>query len=139
MLCLLVPIDDSLAWIGWKLLILDYKLVKVVSQKVSARVATMTVEDSKERALGPVLNVLLAWWLHDVEHDADSILVVISDDSLVCVGGVGFYNAAFLLAGLCGLMVFQLNRLGIQNCRIVTEKKSLDLHKLNVWIFMLFT
>jgi hypothetical protein len=63
---LLIPIDYGLSRILRKLCIFDNKLVEVVAKKVSASVASMAIEYSKEAALWPVFNVLFRRWLHDI-------------------------------------------------------------------------
>jgi len=60
------------------------KLVKVVTEEVSTRVATMTVENAKEGTFRPVI-AFLARRFHNVQNDGYSILIVVSDDALVCV------------------------------------------------------
>ena len=80
------PINRCLCWILWKVLGPDYELVQVVLQVVSTSIASMSIIDSEEGALRPCLDVLLALGSDDVEDDADSILVVISDDPLVGIG-----------------------------------------------------
>lgn len=60
--------------------------MEVVSQKVSTSVSTVPVKDSEERAFWPVLHILLAWGLHDVEDYTNSVFIIVSNDSLICVG-----------------------------------------------------
>merc|ERR1712166_813963 len=90
-LCLFVAVDDGLSWVCRKLSILDDELMQIISQEISARISSMPIKYTKEAALWPVLNVFLGWRLHNIEHDADSVLVVVSDDSLVCIGSVPNY------------------------------------------------
>jgi hypothetical protein len=84
--CLFVAVDDGLSWVSRKLSILDDELMQIISQEVSARISSVAIKYTKEAALWPVLNVFLGRRLHDIEHDADSVLVVVSDDSLVRIG-----------------------------------------------------
>lgn len=94
-LCFFVAIDYGLLWILWENSILDDKLVEVVSQEVRACVSTMSVENSEEAAFWPIGDVFLGRWLHYVEDDADSILVIVPDDSLVRVGSIPHDVAIF--------------------------------------------
>ena len=87
-LSFLVSVDDSLAWVSRELRVLDNELMQVVTEEVGACVAAMAVEHTKEAALGPVLDVLLVRRLHNVQHDADAVFVVVADDALVSVGRV---------------------------------------------------
>ena len=70
----------------------------------------MSVKYTKEADLRPFnIKVSFVFGLQDVEDYAYSILVVISDDSLVCIGSVRLDDAAFLLACFGWLVIFQLN------------------------------
>ena len=85
---LFIPVDDRLSRVLRKLLVFYDELMQVVSKEVGAGVASVSVEDSEETALGPVFYVFLRGRLHDVKDDADSILVVVSNNTLVGVGCV---------------------------------------------------
>lgn len=63
----------------------------------------MAIKNSEETALGPVNHVFLRGRLHDVEHYADSILIVVANDPLVCVGGISHNVPVFSDAALGGL------------------------------------
>lgn len=110
---LLVPIDDCLPRILRKLCVLNNELVQVVTQEVSACIATMPVEDAKEAALGPIFNILLGRRLHDIEDDADAILVIVSYNALVGVGGVTHDEAVLTHTALRWLPARQVERPGI--------------------------
>lgn len=45
----------------------------------------MPVIDSEERATRPVLLHFSVWWLHDIKHNTDSVLVVISYNPLMSI------------------------------------------------------
>ena len=124
--CLLVAVDDSLSWVCRKLGILDDELMQIISQEVSARISSMAIKDTEEAALWPVLYVFLGWRLHDIEHDADSVLVVVSDDSLVRIGSVPNYATIFSDTAFSGLPAGK-----IQGCRVwrwsVAEQKRLNI------------
>jgi hypothetical protein len=51
--------------------------MQVVSQKVSADVATMSIINSEERAFWPKPIELLEFWLHDIENDGYSVFIII--------------------------------------------------------------
>ncbi len=83
----------------WKRRLLDDKLMQVISQEVSTSSTTMSIENSKEGALGPLLT--LSWMrLQDVENDAHPVLIVISNDTLVCVCSIRSNNAILLVGTL---------------------------------------
>ena len=77
--------------------------MEVVSQEVCTSIASMAVEHSEKAALGPVLDVLLRGRLHDVQYDTHSVLVVVSDDTLVGVRSVTDDVAVLPHATLSGL------------------------------------
>ena len=66
--------------------------MQVVAQEVGARMATMTIENGEEGAFRPAVTLFLGRFLH-VEHDRDSVFVVVSNYSLVCVSCVGPHHA----------------------------------------------
>ena len=84
----LVAVDDGLSWACWKGSLLYNELVQVISEEISTCVATVSIKDSEEAALWPILDILLGLRLHDIEDDADPVFVVVSDDALVCVGSI---------------------------------------------------
>lgn len=125
LLCLLVAIDDGLPWIGRKVTVFDDELVQVVPQEVCACVATVAVENAEEGALGPVFDVLFAWRLHDVEDDADSVLVVVSDDALVGVRCVADDWAVLTNTALGGFPLRKIDGRWVHRW-IVRQQESLD-------------
>lgn len=70
--------------------------------------AAMAVKDREEGALGPAVALLLRRLLH-VQDDGYSILVVVADDALVGVCGVGLHNTILLHRILGRLKVGQLD------------------------------
>lgn len=127
------PFFDSFDGILRKLVVLHHEVVEVVSEVVCTGRTAVAVEDSKETDLGPVnLKMTLVLRLEDVQDDADSVLVVVADDALVGVCCIRFYDSAFLLARLCGLVVLQVDRLGIKLDWVVTEKQRLNFNELNI-------
>ena len=80
-------------------------MVQVVSEELSASITSMAVIDSEEGALGPDF-VLTVLWLHDVEDDGDSVLVVIPDETLVSIGGIPSNNSGPLIGGLSWVIVW---------------------------------
>lgn len=101
--CFLVAVDNCLPWVLWEKRVFDNELVKVVSQEVSAGVASMAVKHPEEAALGPVLNVLLAWRLHYVQNDTYPVFIVVSDYPLVGVCGITHNATVFTYAAFCWL------------------------------------
>jgi hypothetical protein len=74
----------------------------------------MAIENSEKTDLRP-LNVQVGFvlGLQNVEDNGHSIFVVISDNSLVCVGCIRLNDATLFLTCLCRLVVLQLNSLWI--------------------------
>lgn len=102
-LCFFIAVKNRLPWVLREDLVFDNELVKVISEKVSARVAPVPIEYAKEATFWPIDYILLRWWLHDVEHNAHSVLVVVTNDALIGVGGVAHYVAVFSHAALSRL------------------------------------
>ena len=106
LLSLLKTVLDGLDRLFGKVLVLDDELVQVVAKEVSADVPPVPVIDTEEGALGPFCTaVLLRLGLHYVEYDGNSVLVVVSDDSLVRVRSVCGDNAVSFGTVLGGLIV----------------------------------
>ena len=124
----------------WKLFVLHDEVVKVVSEIVSTCWTTVSVEDTKEADLWPIyFQIGFILWFQNIQDDAHSILVVVSDDSLVCVGSIWLYYSTFLLTCFRWLMILQLNGFWIESCWVITKEKSLYFHELDVWVFLFFT
>ena len=64
----LEAIHYGLSRVLGKFRIPDNELVEIVSEEVSTRVASMTIEDGEEGALGPSFALFLRWLLH-VQHN----------------------------------------------------------------------
>ena len=117
------------------MLILHHKVVQIISQVVCTSCTTVAVKNSKEADLRPLdIQVCLALWLENVEDDGDAILVVLTNDALVCVGCVRFYHTALFLRCFGWLMILQDDKLGVQNGWILSEEQGLHLDELDVWI-----
>ena len=95
-----------------ELIVLDDKVVQVVSQVVGAVAASVAIEHPEEADLRPLHpgGQLFVARLQNVQNYAYSVFVVVADDALVRICCIRLYVAAFLLAGLRWLMVFQVNR-----------------------------
>jgi hypothetical protein len=80
----------------------------------------MPIEHPKEADLRPLhtRRQLLIPWLQNVQDDADTVFIVVADDTLIRISGIRLDVAAFLLTCFRGLMVFQVDRLGVQVGRI---------------------
>jgi hypothetical protein len=84
---------------------LDYQLMQLVPEVVSTGGTPVAVIDPEEGAAGPV-GGLLEFRLDDIQNDRYSILIVISNDSLMCVRCVrGHYTVSLTckLGRLVGL------------------------------------
>jgi hypothetical protein len=74
----------------------------------------VAVKNTKEADLRPV-NVErgLVLWLQYIQYDGDPVLIVVTDDTLIRVGGVRLDDPALLLARFGRLVVLQLNCFGV--------------------------
>jgi len=106
--------SNGFNWILRKLLVLHYEVVEVVPQVVCAGRAAVAIEYPEETYLRPFnVEVLFVLGFQNVQNYRYTILVVVSNDALVCIGSIGFYNAALLRAGFSGLVVLELNCLWV--------------------------
>ena len=82
--------------------------MEIVSEKVSARMASMSIEYGEEGTLGPPFALFLRWLLH-IKHDRHPVLIVISHYTLVSIGCICFHDTILFDRELGGLEVGQLN------------------------------
>jgi hypothetical protein len=98
----------------------------------------MSVEHTEETYLWPFnFDITFIFGFQDIENDTDSVLVVVPNDTLVCVSGVRLDDAALLLTCLCRLMIFQSNGFWVQRRWVLSEKQGLYLYKLDVLLLVL--
>lgn len=98
----------------------------------------MAVEDSKEADLWPFdVEVYLVLGLQDVQNDGHAVLIVVANDTLVRVCSIRLDDAALLLTCLGRLVILQLDRLGIQRRRVLTEEERLHFDELNICVTLL--
>ena len=91
-----------------EVLILDDEIMQVVSEVVSAGSSPVTIKHSEEANLRPLdVQVLLTLGFQDVEDDGHPILVIVTNNALVRVGGIGFDRTTLLLRGLRWLVILQ--------------------------------
>ena len=82
----------------------------------------MAIKHPEEAYLRPFyINTALVFRLENVQDYGHSIFVVIPYNALIRVRGVRLYDSALFLTGLCGLVVLQLDGLGVQRSRVVPE------------------
>ena len=75
--------------------------MQIISQKIGAKRPTMSIIDSKETTPWPFLRINISsglWW-KQIGYDRNPILIVVSDETLVCVGGIGSDNACAFIGG----------------------------------------
>ena len=82
--------------------------MEIVSEEVSARMASMSIKYGEEGTLGPPFALFLRWLLH-VQHDRHSVFIVVSYYTLVSIGSICFHDAILLDRELGGLEVGQLD------------------------------
>lgn len=132
-LCFFVAVYDGLSWVLGELLVFYYKLVEVVSQEVSACISTMPIKNPKEAAFRPVGNILLCWWLHNIQYNRHSVFIVISDYTLICIRGISHYNTIFPNTAFGRLPAWQIEYSGIRGWPIA-EKELFDIERFHLLI-----
>jgi len=68
--------------------------MQVISQEISTSRSSMTIIHSEERAFWPFLFEAVLRFLN-IENDWDSILIIISNYSLICICGISWNKAVF--------------------------------------------
>ncbi len=122
-----------------ELIILNHKIMQIIPKVIRTSSSTVTIKNSKEADLGPLNIKLGLWfWLENVQDDANAVFVVLTDDSLVSVCGIGLDDTAFLLAGFCWLVIFKEERLWVEDWRVFTKEQLLNFDELDVRVFFYF-
>ena len=109
--------------------------MQIVSQEISAWVSTVAIKDTEESAFGPVF-AFLRGWFHYVQNDGDSIFIVISNDSLVCVCSISRYNSILSHRALSLLEVRELDCVWIW-IRGISKEQCIDvcnISRLWTWV-----
>jgi hypothetical protein len=78
--------------------------MQVVSQEVSTPWPSMTIVNTKERTLRPLF-IRSIGWLKYVQNDGYSILIVCSDDALVSISCISYYDSISANWTLCRFMI----------------------------------
>ena len=91
----LKAILNCLYWIIRETGVPHNHLMELIPKKVSTLGTTMTIIDGKEAAAGPEI-YLLKLGLDDIQNDGDTIFIVVSNHTLMCIGSVCYYDAIFL-------------------------------------------
>lgn len=85
------PIEQGLLWILRKLWLICNNVVQVVSQKLCASMSTVTIKDREEWSLLDPRSQWLIWfgsWLLQVKDDWNTVFVIISWCTIMCVGSI---------------------------------------------------
>lgn len=96
----LAALEDCSLYVVWKLWLEDDVVVEVLLEILCTLVTAMTIVNSEDLDLWPLLlrNLgLLIGRLDDVEDDGDSVLVGLSHQADVCVGSERLDNAKLLV------------------------------------------
>ena len=118
-----------------EIFVLNNEVVQVVAQVVGTGRTAVAIKDTEEADLGPLdVKVLLALWLENVQNDRDSVLIVVSNDTLVSIGSVGLNHSTFLLRRFGRFVIFEEQCLGVEHGRILSKEQGLNLHELNVTV-----
>lgn len=80
---------DGLDRVLGELVVLNHKVVQVISQVISTGRASVPIEDTEKADLRPVhVEVGFVLGLEYIQDDGDAVFVVVSDDALIGVGCV---------------------------------------------------
>jgi hypothetical protein len=78
---------NCLLWILREVVVPNDQLMQLIPEKVCTCSTSMTIIDGKEAASGPLID-LLELWLYNIEDYANSIFIIVPDNSLMRIGGV---------------------------------------------------
>lgn len=100
----------------------------------------MSIEHTEEAYLRPLdFDIAFVFRFQNIKNNANSVLVVVSNDSLICIGCIRLDNTAFLLTRLRWLMVLQLDGFWVQWSWVLSKKQRLYFYELDVLVFIFFT
>ena len=123
LLALLKACDDGFLRKLWEVLVLDHKIVKVVTQVISASRASVTVKNAEETDLGPFnIQICFTLWLKNIQNNRDPVFVVLTNYALVCVSSITLDVATLLLGRLSRLVVLEEDRLRVQHRRVLAKQ-----------------
>jgi hypothetical protein len=107
--------------------------MQIISQIVCTGRSSMTIKYTEKTDLWPlrIRCYLFSFRFQNIQDNWNSIFVVFSDDTLVCIGSIRFYMTTFLLASFGRLVIFKEYCFWIY-VRRVAEKKSLNFYELDV-------
>jgi hypothetical protein len=89
-------------------------MVKIISQELRTSATTMPVIDSEIRAFRPVF-VLSMFRFNNIQNNRDSVFIVISNQSLVGISGIGSYDSVSLKTAFSLLIIRDYNPLSWLN------------------------
>jgi hypothetical protein len=115
--------------------------VQIVSQKISAEASTVSVIDSKEAAPWPFVRVDVCsrFWWQQIGDDGDSVLIVISDEALVCVGSVRSDDACAFIGSFGRFVTRNYDFMSWLNSEALTSVALwLCLLHIDIWAFNVF-
>ena len=130
---LLIPINYRLSRVLGKLCIFYNELMEIVTQKIGARIAAMSIKYSKETTLRPIFNIFFRRWLHNIKHNANSIFIVVSNNALIRIGCVAHNETILPYTAFCRLPTWQVESAWIR-WWTVSEKKFLNVKWLVILI-----
>lgn len=102
--CFCNTVFDSLLRVLWKVVIPHDQLMKLVSKIVSTCGSSVTIIHCEKGASWPFVD-LLELWFDDVQDDAYSVLVVVTDDALMSISRIATHHS-ILLASKLGWMIW---------------------------------
>lgn len=98
----------SLFRILWKMIVLNYKVMQIISKKISTYGSTMPIKYSKKADLRPLfINMNFVLRLHDIQNYAYSVFIIISDYALVCIGSISFNYSTLFNRCFSHFMIFK--------------------------------
>ena len=95
----------------------------------------MTIKHSEKCTLGPVIAFLIRWF-HNIQDNWNSIFIVISNNSLICICCISSDQSVFPYWAFGWLKIWQLNSVRIL-LRLIAKYKRVDIKNIDchrTWI-----
>jgi len=78
---------------------------------------SMSIKNSKERTFWPIRKILFICRPSHIQDDGNSVLIIISHNSLICVCSIPLYNSISFYRALCRFKIWKLKLIWIRHMR----------------------
>ena len=100
----LKPLSDGFFRLPRERSLSDDKLMEIVPEKIGAASTSMSIINPEKRTHWPFLRFPRLRF-QDIQNEADSVFIVFSHNSLICIRCIGYHNPVLTDAALSGLII----------------------------------